>query len=178
MPATEQKELYTDELKSTDKALLEQDKKVFPHNLKDWAHANVARALEVKTFIHLMAYHYGVSLTSILLLQRAVQCHWNIFHNAPKKGITTLGVITKSYVNLFKADAPEASAIVPLKPQYSARLTKPIYSIRERLVKANVVVPDHHVYLALFKAAILNPTMATGDERRSAGADSEFGNVK
>ena len=65
-----------------------------------------------------MANNYGVGMSALLLIMRAVQCNWNIFDNAIEKGITALGVITKAYFNLFKADSPEASAIQPLAPAY------------------------------------------------------------
>jgi hypothetical protein len=173
--ATDFKQTFKEDVKQPHKDPKELPKEGFPCQLKEWSKANAGCAHALKNHVVLIAKHYGIGITAILLLQRALQCHWNIFHNAPQKGITALGVITKAYVNLFKADPPAAPGGAPLKPQYQPHSSKPVFGIRERLVAGYLTAADHQVFLAICKAAKLPSALATGDSaRQSAGADNEF----
>jgi len=164
-------------LKIEDPVLLAELKKGFPHHVKEWAKANLDRAKEVTDLIRVMAKQLGVGLVAVLLIFRAIQCNWNIWHDAINQGTTALGVITKAYVNLFKAVDKDESVQTVLKPQYHAIQGKPVYGVRSRGPSKELSPQEsYHIFVAICKACKISTTLATGQsDRKSAGADSEFG---
>jgi hypothetical protein len=133
----------------------------------------------------------GVGRMAVLLLMRALQCQWNFIFESDKRGTTDMGVITKAYASLFTPSSklPEASVnkVPPIIPAvdpkagtqtvvYTSSSSRQVYAIRQG--NEFTTVPDHHIYLAICRAAHIPSVIATGNMSRSSSVnlDKELDN--